>query len=117
MRHLKPLCPPLRIDSGSKTFPAGFTAEELTQAGRRPHESFSQYCRRLLRNGTWGGATECYVVSQITKLPVYVTQRGLPPVIYLPENKNELAHRIAVKFNGINHYDAIVDNVPPILQL
>jgi hypothetical protein len=120
IRRLKPQCPPLRVGKGHRKFPSGFTAAEVTQSGRLANETFSQYCHRLLRPGTWGGAAECYVAAQVLRLPVHVFQRNVPPQIYLPDNKDEVQHCVHVRFDGVEHYDAMLldaRGVPPIMEL
>ena len=117
MRRLRPRVGSLRMGKGSKLFPCGLTAAELSQSGRMPSESFSRYCRRLLRRGTWGGASECYVAAQVILLPVYVLQRGQKPQIYLPNDKDDVGHRIVVKYDGEEHYDAVLERGVPILEL
>jgi len=120
MRRLRPKPPRLCIAGrGQKVYPEGMTADELTLAGRYDGETFSHYLRRLLRHGTWGGATECYVLSQVLLLPVFVVQRGLSPQRYLPKGRDEVAHRIIVRFDGDNHYDAVLESkeVVPVFLL
>ena len=121
MRRLRPRYRslPMRGHAGTKMFACGLTADELTQAGRHEEETFSQYCGRLLRRGTWAGAAECYIAAQIVRLPVLVLQRGQHPLTYSPSGDDEdVSHRLVVKFDGVNHYDAVLEKtLPPILHL
>lgn len=119
MRRLRPLGKALKIENdGKKMFPCGLTAEEITFAGRRDSETFRHYCNKLLKRGSWGGAAECYIASQVFLLPIYVFQHRMPPQVYFPNDDDpKTKHRLTVKYDGSNHYDAILERCVPLLDL
>ena len=118
MRSLRAIPPPLKVGNGEKKFPIGFTAQELSMSGRKNSETFCGYCRRMYREGSWGGAVECYLACQVLMLPIHMLQRNAKPQIFLPDNEDLLAHRVTIRFDGHEHYDAVIEReVLPILRM
>ena len=97
---------------------SGISARDTVIEG--PSQSFQQYCARMNQDTTWGGEPELYVLAAyVLRMPIHVVNRhGAPLLSY--NDEAGCAHSVRVRYNGTNHYDAVLhlpEGVPPLFRL
>ena len=97
---------------------SGISARDTVIEG--PSQSFQQYCARMKHDTTWGGEPELYVLAvYVLRMPIHVVDRHGAPLLSYNESA-KCAHSVTVRYNGINHYDAVLhlpEGVPPLFRL
>lgn len=95
------------IRGGSHAFTIDNQLNELiSMSGRSDSESHLQYCRRMAKLATWGGAGECFVFSRIFHYAVSISQGRRVIERYVPNKIHGMIHvRYCPKYE---HYDAML---------
>ena len=110
VRILSPDPPPLHAGEGDHKI-GNISAATLTLSGRKPKESFAEYCTRLLRPQTWGGESECFVASHVLRRPIKIYQTHGKPLKYDGgiSDQDGPKEEVHILYSPhARHYDAIV---------
>eukprot|EP00179_Madagascaria_erythrocladioides_P021780 CAMPEP_0198351742 /NCGR_PEP_ID=MMETSP1450-20131203/104104_1 /TAXON_ID=753684 ORGANISM="Madagascaria erythrocladiodes, Strain CCMP3234" /NCGR_SAMPLE_ID=MMETSP1450 /ASSEMBLY_ACC=CAM_ASM_001115 /LENGTH=191 /DNA_ID=CAMNT_0044057693 /DNA_START=27 /DNA_END=602 /DNA_ORIENTATION=- len=75
--------------------------------------SFSAYCSSMQRPDHYGGEAEMYVLSEVLRMPIAVylsAGSGFQKIVeYGSEFGSKVARPIRVLYNGVNHYDLLLE--------
>ena len=101
---------------------APLNGEGLQRKNLIEDETLEEYCRRMAQLETWGGELEILALSNVLQMPIHLhhgnasRRRRRRMQVKTYDVPTDASYSLHVVYNGVNHYDALCEKQPGILN-